>query len=346
MILRAYYGSAPAKSYFEGCSTGGRQALILAQRFPNDFDGITVGAPVLNFTGTMVDYVMRAQANKVGPLTPAKMAALAAKIYESCDAKDGLKDGLIDDPRRCDFQPARDLPRCEAGADKPDCFTPAQIATLEAFYGDTKSNGKKVFPGWPVGSEGGADPWSVHDGGPTLARSFSEGFFRYLVPAKPDLQYDVTQFDFDRDLAKLDNIHRILDATDTHLAGFQERGGKLLMYFGWADPALNPMMGVEYYEAVTEHMGAGTKDFFRLFMAPGMFHCGGGPGPNAFDTLTPLSDWVERAKAPDSLLASKSDAGKVVRTRPLCSYPQVAKYKGTGSIDDAAKNTAEDRKST
>jgi feruloyl esterase len=343
MLMRAYYGAGPTKSYFEGCSTGGRQALILAQRFPNDFDGITVGAPVLNFTGTMLHYVQVEQAAKAGAVSPTKMPALAAKIYDSCDAKDGLKDGLIDDPRRCDFQPARDLPRCEAGSDKPDCFTAPQIATLEAYYGETKSNGKRIFPGWPVGGEiagqpggPGVDPWSFHDGGPTLARSFSEGFFRYLVPAKPDPQYDIAQFNFDRDLAKLDNIHRVIDATDTDLSGFQKRGGKLLMYFGWADPALNPLMGVEYYEAVTERMGAGTKDFFRLFMAPGMFHCGGGPGPNAFDTLSPLSDWVEQGKAPDSLLATKAAAGKVVRTRPLCPYPQVAKYKGTGSIDDAA----------
>jgi feruloyl esterase len=339
MLMRAYYGVAPTKSYFEGCSTGGRQALILAQRFPNDFDGITVGAPVLNFTGTMLHYVQVEQAAKDGAIPPAKLPALTAKVYEACDAKDGLKDGLIEDPRRCDFQPTRDLPRCEPGADRLDCFTPGQIATLEAQYRDTQSNGKKIFPGWPVGSEGGWDPWSVHEGGATLARSFSEGFFRYLVPVKPDPQYDIAQFNFDRDLARLDNIHRTLDATDTDLSGFQKRGGKLLMYFGWADPALNPMMGVEYYEAVTERMGAGTKNFFRLFMAPGMYHCGGGPGPNAFDTLSALSGWVEQGKAPDSLLATKADAGKVVRTRPLCPYPQVAKYSGTGSIDDAASFT-------
>jgi feruloyl esterase len=335
-IMRTYYGAGVRRSYFEGCSTGGRQALILAQRFPNDFDGITVGAPVLNFSGTMLHYVKIEQA---GALPASKLPLLTSKVYESCDAKDGLKDGVIDDPRRCGFQPRRDLPICEAGADRPDCFTSAQIARLEAMYSDTKSNGKKVFPGWPVGAEGGWDPWSVHDGGPTLARSFSEGFFRYLAPAKPDPQYDIAQFNFDRDLAKLDGIHRILDATDTDLTGFQKRGGKLLMYFGWADPALNPMMGVEYYEAVTERMGLGTKDFFRLFMAPGMFHCGGGPGPNTFDTLTPLSDWVENGKAPDSLAASKVDAGKVMRTRPLCPYPQVAKYKGSGSIDEAASFT-------
>ena len=338
-VMRAYYGVAPTKSYFEGCSTGGRQALILAQRFPTDFDGITVGAPVLNFTGTMLHYVQIEQAAKNGSITPAKLPALSAKIIEACDAKDGLKDGLISDPRRCDFQPARDLPHCDAGADGPDCFTSAQIAWLEAQYGDTRSNGKRIFPGWPVGSEGGWQPWSVDANGRTLSRSFSEGFFRYLVPTKPDPQYDILTFNFDRDLPKLDNIHLILDATDPDLTHFRDRGGKLLMYYGWADPALNPLMGVEYYESVTERMGTGTTNFFRMFMAPGMYHCGGGPGPNAFDTLSPLSQWVEQGKAPDSLLATKTDAGKAVRTRPLCPYPQVAKYKGSGSIDDAANFT-------
>jgi feruloyl esterase len=339
MVMRAYYGVPPTKSYFEGCSTGGRQALILAQRFPADFDGITVGAPVLNFTGTMLHYVQIEQAAKNGAFSPAKLPALSAKVIESCDAKDGLKDGLIDDPRRCDFQPSRDLPRCESDADRSDCFTSAEIAWLQAQYADTRSNGKRIFPGWPAGAEGGWDPWVVHARGPTLARSFSEGFFRYLAPARPDPQYDIANFNFDRDLPKLDNIHLILDATDTDLTRFRDRGGKLLMYYGWADPALNPLMGVEYYEAVAQHMGSGTTSFFRLFMAPGMYHCGGGPGPSAFDTLTPLSQWVEQGKAPDSLLASKTDAGKVVRTRPLCPYPQVAKYKGSGSIDDAANFT-------
>jgi len=271
---------------------------------------------------------------------------LIARIYESCDAKDGLKDGLIDDPRRCDFQPVRDLPRCETGADRPDCFTVPQIATIEAFYNEVKSDGRKIYPNWPVGSEvagqagrSGWDPWSVHDGGPTLNQQFTEGFFRYFVPLKPDPQYDPLQFDLDKDYSKLDNLHRILDATDTDLTRFRQHGGRLLMYFGWADPALNPLMGVEYYEGVTEKMGAGTRDFFRLFMVPGMLHCGDGPGPNSFDTLGPLSEWVEQGKPPDSIQATKIANNKPVRTRPLCPYPQVAKYKGSGSIDEAANFT-------
>jgi feruloyl esterase len=346
LVLRTYYGTAPEKSYFEGCSTGGRQGLILAQRFPNDFDGITVGAPVLNFTGTMMRFVQAAKALRSAPIATGKLPALAARIYETCDAKDGLKDGLIDDPRRCDFQPARDLPKCEAGADQPDCFTAAQIGALEKIYGEVASAGQRIFPAWPVGAEiagqsgrSGWDPWTVHDGGPTQGMIFAENFFRYMAFGRPEPQYDLLQFDLDKDPAKMETIHQILDATDTDLSAFQQRGGKILMYFGWADPALNPMMGVEYYEAVQARMGPGTTDFFRLFMAPGMFHCGDGPGPNQFDTTGPLSDWVERGAAPQSIRASKMTGGKLARSRPLCPYPEVARYTGTGSIDDFANFT-------
>ena len=343
LLLHAYYGAAPQKSYYEGCSTGGRQGLILAQRFPDDFDGIVAGAPVLNFTGTMLHYVQAAKALKAAPLGTAKLPALAAAIYQSCDAKDGLKDGLIDDPRRCDFQPSRDLPKCEAGADRPDCFTAPQIATLEKLYGEVTSKGAKVFPFWPVSGEttgqnghSGWENWIITDNRPSIGTSFAETFFRYLAFAKPDPQYEMTQFDVDKDLPKLESIHQILDATDTDLSRFQKRGGKLIMYHGWADPALNPMMGVEYYEAVQQRMGPATTDFFRLFMVPGMFHCGDGPGPNQFDKTGPLADWVERGTAPDSIRAVKVTDGKPVRSRPLCPYPQVARYKGSGSIDDAA----------
>ncbi len=209
MVLRAYYGAAPAKSYFEGCSTGGRQGLILAQRFPNDFDGITVGAPVLNFTATMIRFVQNAKALKAAPIATDKMPTLAAKIYEGCDAKDGIKDGVIDDPRRCDFQPARDLPKCEAGADRPDCFTDPQIHALEQVYAETKSQGKRIFPPWPVGPEAagqngrsGWDPWTVHDGGPSTGVFYGEGFFRYLAQPKPNPVYDIYNFDIDKDLAE------------------------------------------------------------------------------------------------------------------------------------------------
>ena len=158
------------------------------------------------------------------------------------------------------------------------------------------SQGKRIFPGWPVGAEiagpngrSGWDPWIVSDAGPTTEAAFSETFFRYLAFSKPDPNYDLSQFNLDRDPPRLEAIHQILDATDTDLSRFQQRGGKILMYFGWADPALNPLMGVEYYEQVSQRMGAGTAGFFRLFMVPGMFHCGGGVGTDTFDKLGPLA---------------------------------------------------------
>jgi feruloyl esterase len=280
---------------------------------------------------------------KTAPIATSKMATLAARIYESCDAKDGVKDGVIDDPRRCDFEPARELPKCEAGADRPDCFTEPQIHALEQIYAEVQSRGKRVFPAYPVGPEAagqggrsGWDPWTVHDGGPTTGMVYGETFFRYLAFARPDPSYEIYNFDIDKDLAKLDSIHQILDATDTDLSAFQKHGGKILMYFGWADPALNPLMGVEYYEAVAARMGPATGDFFRLFMVPGMLHCGDGPGPSVFDTTGPLTQWVEQGTAPESIKATKVTNGKAVRSRPLCVYPAAAKYKGTGSMDDAA----------
>ncbi len=346
-IITAYYGNAPVRSYYEGCSTGGRQGLILAQRFPEDFDGIIAGAPVLNFSGTMTGYACAVQALEKAPIPYGKLPLLAGRVYAQCDEKDGLKDGLIDDPRRCDFQPSRDLPRCAQGADAENCFTPAQIATLETIYGDVTGGGRRLFPGWPVSAEAigpngrsGWDNWIVRqDGGTTTWRSFGETFFRYMAFPEKNPNYDITTFDFDKDPPRMDAIRQILDATDPDLSAFRARGGRLLMYFGWADPALNARMGVEYYESVLARMGEGTRDFFRLFMVPGMFHCSGGVGPNSFDALGALRRWVEQGVAPERIEAAQRQGGKVVRTRPLCPYPQVARYNGSGSVDEAASFT-------
>ena len=346
-IITAYYGVKPTRSYFEGCSTGGRQALILAQRFPEDFDGIVAGAPVLNFTGTMVGYTKIAQALAAAPVPYSKLSLLADRIYTQCDEKDGVKDGLIDDPRRCDFRPARDLPKCAGGDDKPDCFTAAQIGTLEKIYGDVMSRGERIFPGWPVSAEvagpngrSGWDNWLINERGQqTISVSFAESFFRYMAFSDKNQKLDLASFDFEKDPSRLEWIHNVLDATDTDLLRFKNRGGKLLMYFGWADPALNAQMGVDYYESVLGRMGATTPSFFRLFMVPGMFHCAGGVGCSNFDKVTPLVQWVEQGTAPERIVGSRTASGRPARTRPLCPYPQVAKYNGSGSIDDAANFT-------
>jgi feruloyl esterase len=341
-VARAYYEAPPLRSYFDGCSTGGRQGLIAAQRFPEDFDGIVVGAPVLDFVGTMVHYSKVHRALAAAPLSDEKVRLVAEAVYKGCDAIDGLADGLIADPRRCAFDPARDLPRCDAAG--AACFSENDIASLTAFYGDVSSGGRRVFPGFPVGAEAfapgaagarsGWDPWFIRAGQATLSRTFAEAFFKHM--ATPGTEIDWRSFDPDRDLPKVETVSAMLNATDPDLGAFRKRGGKVLMYFGWADAALNPLMGVGYYERVREVMGPQTSDFFRLFMMPGVFHCSGGVGPDLADTLTPLADWVEKGGAPDRIIASRRLEGKVVRARPLCPYPMLARYQGTGSIDDAS----------
>jgi feruloyl esterase len=353
LMVRTYYGAAPTKSYYEGCSQGGRQGLTLAQRFPNDFDGIVAGAPALNQVGTHLAraYWMRGLA--ANPFPASKLGLLANRVYEQCDARDGLKDGLIDDPRRCDFQPARDLPHCAAGADQADCFTANQIAALERIYGDVMSQGQRFFPGWPVGAEvagpNGQSGWLGQEidgpNGPGAWTSYGFNFLRFIAPGaragnvETDANSTFSKFDIDKDPARMGELRQILDANDPDLSAFRRRGGKLLMYYGWADPQLNPKMGVEYYQQTAEKMGASTGEFFRLFMVPGMFHCGGGVGTSQFDAATPLLKWVETGTAPARIEAARVVANKVVRTRPLCAYPQVARYQGAGSIDDAANFT-------
>ena len=336
-VIGEYYGTAPRHSYWDGCSTGGRQGLMSAQRFPDDFDGIAAGAPVQNFTDTQMAYVWNNQALARAPLSEAKVALVATAVYARCDATDGLEDGLIDDPRQCDFDPREHLPRCD-GTAGDDCFTDGEIDTLAAIYGGPVASGKQLFPGQPLGAEagGGWRNWIISDQGPTIGFRFSETFFKYLAftPDEPD--FDWRSFDFDEDPQRV-TIRELLDAMDPDLSAFQASGGKMISHFGWADTALNPMMTVDYYEEVRATLGPSeTAEFYRLFMVPGMFHCSGGLGTDRFDLMTPLVNWVEGGAAPAAIPAERVEEGVVTRTRPLCPYPQVARYSGSGSIDDAA----------
>jgi feruloyl esterase len=343
-IARAYFDTAPSRSYFVGCSTGGRQGLISAQRFPDDFDGIVVGAPVLDFTGTMAHFAAINRALAAAPMSSERVGLIAERVYAKCDAADGLADGLIDDPRRCQFDVAADLPRCTPESPAESCLTDAQVRALGTVYGGLVSKGATVFPGFPVGAEAfvptasgrrsGWHPWIIAEGQQTIALQFADSFFKEMVT--PGAPIDWRLFDPDRDMDKLDSIGTLLNATDPDLSRFRARGGKILMYFGWADPALNPLMGVDYYEQVTKTMGAGTEEFFRLFMLPGVLHCGGGLGPSDFDSITPLVRWVEEGTAPDSLVATQSVRGKPTRSRLLCPYPRAAKHDGAGDPNAAA----------
>jgi hypothetical protein len=349
-ITKEYYGKSVARAYWNSCSNGGRQGLIEAQRFPNDFDGIVAASPWVDQTGFTIGAMWNQKALSAAPLTPAKLALLGEKVMEKCDMIDGLKDGLIDDPRKCTFEPARDVPACNAGTDGPDCLSAVQAAAVSKVYSGPVSNGKPLFPGYMLGSEavmtglfggGTGSGWmnvivATRPGAKPADFNLAEGTMRYLVPRPPKPDYDYQTFDFDRDTHLLDYWSAQADAKNPDLSKFRKRGGKLLMTYGWADSILQPMMGVNYYEQAVAKNGPDTGEFFRLFMAPGMAHCSGGIGPDRHDSMTAIIDWVEMGKAPASMLASRRVNERVVRTRPLCPYPQVARYSGKGSIDDAA----------
>ena len=347
-IANDYYAQPILFSYWNSCSNGGRQGLLEAQRYPDDFDGIVANAPWVDQTGFTVGAMWNQRALTEAPVSPAKMRLVAQKVMDTCDAVDGLGDGLIDDPRACRFDATRDVPACSAGADTADCLTAAQAAAINRIYSGPSSKGKPFMAGFMPGSEAvttaanGAtnSGWvgaivPAQPGAKPADFNLAEGVMRYLILDPPQPDYDVMKFNYD-DTALLERWSRLADAKDADLSRFRTSGGKLLMTYGWADQILQPMMGVSYYEAVVATHGASTTDFARLFMMPGVAHCGGGVGPDRIDAVTAVIDWVERNQAPDSLLASKVTNGTVVRTRPLCPYPQVARYKGQGSTDDAA----------
>ncbi len=336
-IVEVHYGSKAKYSYWVGCSTGGRQGMQEAQRYPEDFDGLVIGAPGLFLTGNVMRRIWVGQAQRgEGALPVDKLPLLQGIVYEKCDASDGLADGVIDDPRRCAFQAARDLPRCEGG-DTAGCFTAAQIASVARIYGGVRnSKGELLFPGEPVGSE---SVWAENLVGPSklvLPRAESQMKFYGLYPP-PGPSWSYTQFDFDKDPARTVRAARDLNPLNPNLAPLKKRGGKIIQYSGWADQQVNPLPGISYYESVEKRMGAeATRDFYRLFMVPGMFHCSGGPGCGTVDWLGAVMEWVEKGVAPAQLTGAHQEKGQTTRTRPLCPYPQVARYSGRGSTEEAA----------
>ena len=340
VVVRGYYARLPEHSYFSGCSTGGQQALTEAQRYPGDYDGVVAGDPGNNRVRLNMGFLwswLAVHKDGAETLPASKLSLVYQAAVAACDSPDGVKDGLIGDPRACKFDPGAML--CKAG-DGADCLTPPQVAAVRAVYEGAKNprTGERIYPGWVRGSEasGGARPggWSGYFvGQPEPARL---DFWRYWVFDDPN--WDFRSFDFDRDVLYADRKMAFLTANDPDLTGLQNRGGKLLMYQGWADPVVPPEDTIRYFESVAGFMGGPEKTggFVRLFMAPGMGHCSGGPGPNAFDALGAIDQWVSRGVAPDRIVASHSTGGAVDRTRPLCPYPQVARWNGAGSIDAAA----------
>jgi feruloyl esterase len=267
---------------------------------------------------------------------------------QQCDALDGLEDGLIDDPRQCHFDAARQVPKCRAGVDDDTCLTPAQAAAVNKVYQGPVSGGKSFIAGFMPGSEAVnlgangnlASGWvgailPAQPGAKPADFNLAEGVFRYLILDPPQAEFDTLTFDYKRASTTVARWSRIADPKQADLSAFRQSGGKLIITYGWADQILQPQMGVQYYEQVVAS-NANAGDFARLFMMPGVAHCGGGVGPDRNDAVTAVIDWVEKGKAPDKLIASKVTGGNVVRTRPLCPYPQVARLSGQGNIDDAA----------
>lgn len=333
-LIAAYYGQGPKLSYWNGCSAGGKQGLKEAQRFPEDFDGIVAGAPASNWTGRATQSLWVAQAvhrDEAGSLPPAKLALLHQAVLAACDAQDGVPDGVLENPRRCRFDPQ--ALACQAGGDD-GCLTAAQVEAVRKIYSAVTNprTGQVIFPGHERGSELG---WGTMAG----TRPFSIGVdhFRYVVFQDPN--WDYRSFDFAQDAGLAEKVDQgTINALDPNLKAFFGRGGKLLQYHGWSDPQISPGSSVAYYESVLAAIGGAAKagNSYRLFLAPGMAHCGGGEGPNQFDMMSALEQWVEKGKAPDSVIAARLRDGKPERTRPLCPYPLVAVYRGSGSTDDAA----------
>lgn len=351
-LIRAFYGEGPAFSYFTGCSDGGREALMEAQRFPDDFDGIVGGALANNWTRQSAAHIWQARALLGAGMTPGKLSLVAKAAVAACDGIDGLVDGLIDDPRRCNFDPA--VLQCK-GAEAADCLTAAQADSVRKNYAGLKNprTGQRLYPGV---ERGGEALWTFFL--PPTPGGLGLAFYRYLIFENPS--WDMNTLDYDHDVALGDaKMGPIINSTNPDLRDFRALGGKFIMYHGWADQAINPRNSIDYLKSVSDSFardggdeGKGSRkgegevsSFIRLFMVPSMPHCSGGPGVNTFDALTALERWVEEGVAPASITASNAGLGIGTNvmsaapgtlTRPLCPYPQVARWTGKGSTSVAA----------
>lgn len=346
-VIAAYYGKAPEKSYFAGCSNGGRQANMEALKYPQDFDGIISGCPWIYAWQGTTSWAWNVQAN-IGPdsgpvLDLAKLPMLVEAVYDACAGEDGL----IEDPGQCQFEPAN---LACASADGPNCLTAAEVETLEKWYaGPSNGGGEQIYPGVPLGSEPYWSLWRALEDEQTWRadKAAVEAELRhYSFAEDPGPDYDVADFDFDKDPERMAQGYRDLEASGTDLSKFKARDGKLLVYQGLADALQVPETTRQWYEALTKDMGgeAATTEFARLFLVPGMDHCGTQSGPgvhhSGFDPLPALERWVEDGVAPKSIVMTKTaEDGTTEWVRPVCVYPQVATYKGSGDLMDAANWT-------
>lgn len=341
-MVAAFYGKPQRYAYFQGCSIGGRSGLMAAQRYPDDFDGIIAGAPANVYATGSIQQIWAALANRNPDGTPilrrTDVEVLHKGAIASCDAVDGLEDGLIEDPRRCKFDPA--VLQCKAGQAQ-GCLTPQMVAVARKVYGGPLSpNGERLHVGAPeVGSEM-KWPGSLFDDltRPSAALPFASEKLRYLTFfADPGPAWQAQDFDWERDRDRARGMDILYASVNPDLRKFKAKGGKLIQYHGWDDETVVPMNSIDYYELTTRTMGgkAATQDFFRLFMIPGMGHCSGGTGATEVDYLEALENWVEKGQAPERVLGKNVTDGQAGFTRPHFPYPDVARYTGKGDVKQA-----------
>lgn len=348
-IVDAYYGKPADKSYFESCSDGGREGLMEAERFPDDYDGIMAGAPAAAWSTSIATGVRMVQrlSNPVDYIPDRKLPAIQRAVLAACDELDGVKDGVIGDPSKCHFDPQVLLCKKE---DELDCLTQPQIETLKLMYAKGPDQ-----PGVSMGDETGWKDWIIGmDPNASYGVRYVINYFRYMVASDPTINLLTADPDeLLRESVAKNSAN--LDAVNPDLSRFAAHGGKLIIFHGWDDPAVPPGNSVAYFESVEKQMGAEkTATFLRLYMVPGMEHCGLGPGANSlgqyggqtaagpkYGLFDALENWVEKGSPLDDVVATHYEVGvngtvKPAFTRPLCAYPKIAKYSGSGDPDDAA----------
>jgi feruloyl esterase len=352
-IILAYYGRPSAHSYFIGCSNGGREALIEAQRYPADFDGIVAIAPWIDPLAFSAAAIRSLQAQyptgdfTAPVVTPTVLRLVASTVTRTCDALDGVKDGTLENPEACAFTLSA-LPSCANDVVADSCVTRAQRAALHAFTTPLLAGGVR-YPGWPFGDEADPAGWQAWITGPvapilqasagtapTVQSIVATQFFKYFVYG--DSTWSYVRYDLARAGRDGARVGAVVAATNSNLSAFHARGGKLLLAHGWSDPALSARATIAYFNAVQRRTPQ-ARSFTRLFLMPGVLHCGGGSGCDDVDYPGIIRRWVEQGDAPSRIVARKLDGTKVLRTHPLCAYPMVARYDGTGSTADAASFT-------
>ena len=333
-IISAFYCKEPAYSYFMGCSRGGGQGMMEAQLYADDFDGIVAGAPAYRWPSIGAKFLQVSQKNYPNPksmvsvLTPDNLKLLQDYTMKQCDNLDGLTDKIINDPRDCKFDVAK-LPRCANNKAAADCFTNEQLAVLQAVYKPLVIEGKVVYPGFPPGLEAESEwnAWIAGTQEPSLFFLIGTGLYKYLV--FNDESWNYTRYDFKNYFRDTRIAAAFLDATRTDYSEFKKKKGKMIIYHGWNDPSISAYATIEHYDEAMQK-DKDLPSYIRLFLLPGVLHCGGGTGCDNVDWETVIRAWVEDNKAPERIISSKMSQGKVIATRPLYPYPKVTIYSGSG----------------